>query len=443
MLRTPIVLLTVQVACAGAVEGLGEPVAGPAGPTADIGPTWQLVEQIDDGKTERTTSPRLGLNESGVAVVVWSARMAGGQVLLARRSVSGTWDPVERIAPVPDATYSSPVVFDDGTATVAWRDHDAVLTATMEASGRWSRPSAVAAAAHEDLHVPAIVVRADTKIVMWQDGPTRLRAVHSTDAGRWSAPTDLPFVSEISARFDGPRIAAAEALVVGVTVAATRISWTMYAPAFGWAPPSRMRMMGWLHAVSQGPDGGPRLVWSEREVLTVVDIWSMGFFDGSSAVPVALEVSACDDMTYACEPIPVLTQDADDSWTVVWSEPKSSEVTMWESRSVGGRRWADRRPLPFSQLATNTQKRLATDGRGRIVLVTTVGGGRRRWWRRLAVAERNAEGSWSTVGGFGARYTIEDNRPFAVGMNQRGQALVAWTEPAELDQGQVWARWKR
>lgn len=139
-------------------------------------------------------APRIAMNATGAAIAAWESTV-GGPIEVALRTPAGRW--TAPVAVTESAATSPQVGIDQrGDAVVVWDGHDArgLRTARLDEwhNGRWlpirtlGQPSGTAPS------LPRLAVApSGAAIAVWQPGGGGLSAITRLPGGTWSAPSDV------------------------------------------------------------------------------------------------------------------------------------------------------------------------------------------------------------------------------------------------------------
>lgn len=167
--------------------------------------------------------PDIAVNEAGTAVVVWQAAAPLDnsnpyQVESATRPVGGAWSAATAVSPVTSQTWTPRVALDgSGGATVVWEQDATVNTyriyaATRPAGGTWGSPTRIEPsnwyfAGQDAVNADAVGNITATWVVEDTSGVMSVRTATLPAGAQWGAPTSLGQCSSTSTCV--PHVAAA------------------------------------------------------------------------------------------------------------------------------------------------------------------------------------------------------------------------------------------
>jgi len=168
--------------------------------TALAAPTW-LAPSVVGAAVEEAEGPRVAVDATGDAVVVWTASTGGGEVVRgSSRPAGGSWSAPTELSPPGGGGVEWPVVAIDpeGDTVAVWTAtvgaEKVIEAVSRPAGGSWSPPAVVSTGGGLSSEAQVAIDAQGEAVAVWDQsaaGKEFVRSSSRPSGGAWSAPVDV------------------------------------------------------------------------------------------------------------------------------------------------------------------------------------------------------------------------------------------------------------
>jgi hypothetical protein len=164
------------------------------------GGAWGAAQGISPSG-HRCVEPRVAVDPSGDAVVVWDWVNGISTTVEASSSVGGaSWSAAETVSAAGQPAYApKPAIDASGDAMAVWETFEgsyAVKSAERPAGGAWGPIEAISSPGRESGAAQVALDSAGDAVAIWKDGITALLASSRPAGGSWQAPAEISMPGE-------------------------------------------------------------------------------------------------------------------------------------------------------------------------------------------------------------------------------------------------------
>lgn len=313
------------------------------------GGAWGARATLSAAGGDISEAPRVAVDASGAATVVWSREPAPGSAheVQAARFVNGAWTPAVALGTSAYLAEGGAVLGPDpdvaadaaGGTTAVWRRYDGTAWTVMAASANgasWGSAAPLAPAAPSIRDLQVVAGAPGTATAAWVDvdpaaGASELRVAHLED-GAWSAPRALarqPGDLRIAGSAAGAVVATWEATAGGVTVVmAARFDGRSWGPAVQVSDASQDAI---LPVVAMDGSGVATIMWRQADGAGTT-LWAARSGGSAWGAP---ERAATGAMTYS----PLEVSAAQGAVTALYHAASNADPGPLMAVNFGAGRW--------------------------------------------------------------------------------------------------------
>ncbi len=343
---------------------------------------WGAVVAVETNEAGSAFSPQVAMDDAGNVLVVWQQSNGVQESIWANRFVPAKgWGKAMLIEnnDIGPAVNPRVVMNESGEAIVVWRqntggDEEQIWASRFVTAAGWSEAVQISGDSSRDGWVPDVAISQDGSAVAvwvgWHDGSLRTWARHYTPGKGWGVVE--PIGPDLPERADSPRIAmndGGEAMAVWEQLNDTRYDiWSnRFIPGEGWGNPGRVGTGSVANAssprVAIDGSGNAIVVWQQSDSAKE-SIWAIRFEAKSGWGDPARISSGGKGVALSPRVAVAPSGEAVAAWI------QSGEMgEIWATRFVQNQGWGTAELISIDEAGSAWHPELAGNGAGTVTVV--------------------------------------------------------------------------